>query len=90
MFKLAQCAEQNWRKLRGFDYLAKVITGVTFRDELKPQTQTRSPHDRQASNTRFDNKSEQQSYVGEDILFGNLSLGGEQQELPKQNWSKQK
>jgi hypothetical protein len=58
--------------------------------ELKPQTQTRSPHDRQASNTRFDNKSEQQSYVGEDILFGNLSLGGEQQELPKQNWSKQK
>ena len=35
MFKLAQCAEQNWRKLRGFDYLAKVITGVTFRDGIE-------------------------------------------------------
>jgi hypothetical protein len=32
MFKLDQCAEQNWRKLRGFDYLAKVITGLTFKD----------------------------------------------------------
>ena len=32
MFKLGQCAEENWRKLRGFDYLAKVITGVTFKD----------------------------------------------------------
>lgn len=38
MFKLGQCAEQNWRKLRGFDYLAKVITGATFKDgiETKP------------------------------------------------------
>lgn len=39
MFKLGQCAEQNWRKLRGFDYLAKVITGVTFKDGIEtPQT----------------------------------------------------
>ena len=35
MFKLGQCAEQNWRKLRGFDYLAKVITGVTFKDGIE-------------------------------------------------------
>ena len=35
MFKLRQCAEQNWRKLRGFDYLAKVITGVTFNDVIE-------------------------------------------------------
>lgn len=35
MFKLGQCAEQNWRKLRGFDYLAKVIKGVTFRDGIE-------------------------------------------------------
>jgi putative transposase len=35
MFKLGQCAEQNWRKLRGFDYLAKVITGVTFNDGIE-------------------------------------------------------
>jgi len=38
MFKLGQCAEQNWRKPRGFDYLAKVITGVKFKGgiETKP------------------------------------------------------
>ncbi|KKN65602.1 hypothetical protein LCGC14_0480140 [marine sediment metagenome] len=35
MFKLGQCAEQNWRKLRGLDYLAKVITGVTFNDGIE-------------------------------------------------------
>jgi transposase-like protein len=35
MFKLGQCAEQNWRKLRGFDYLAKVITGVAFKDGIE-------------------------------------------------------
>jgi hypothetical protein len=35
MFKLGQCAEQNWRKLRGFDYLAKVINGVTFKDGIE-------------------------------------------------------
>jgi hypothetical protein len=35
MFKLGQCAEQNWRKLRGYDYLAKVITGVTFKDGIE-------------------------------------------------------
>ena len=38
MVKLSQCVEQNWRKLCGFNYLAKVITGVKFRDgtETKP------------------------------------------------------
>jgi len=30
MFKLSECAEKNWRKLRGFAYLAKVIEGVKF------------------------------------------------------------
>ena len=30
MFKLGECAEKNWRKLRGFAYLAKVIDGVAF------------------------------------------------------------
>ena len=30
MFKLGQCAEKNWRKLRGFAYLAKVVAGVQF------------------------------------------------------------
>ena len=30
MFKLGQCAEENWRRLRGFAYLAKLIEGVEF------------------------------------------------------------
>jgi len=30
MFKLSQCAENNWRKLRGFAYLTKVIEGFKF------------------------------------------------------------
>lgn len=34
-FKLGLCAQQNWRRLRGFDYLAKVITGVKFEDGIE-------------------------------------------------------
>ena len=41
MFKLAQCAEKRWRRLRGFDYLAKVIEGRQFKDgiEVIPEIQ---------------------------------------------------
>lgn len=35
MFKLGQCAQKNWRRQRGFNYLAKVITGVKFRDGIE-------------------------------------------------------
>lgn len=35
MFKLGQCAQKNWRRLRGFDYLAKVIAGVKFKDGIE-------------------------------------------------------
>lgn len=35
MFKLGQCAQKNWRRQRGFDYLAKVIIGVKFRDGIE-------------------------------------------------------
>jgi len=35
MFKLGQCAEKRWRRLRGFDYLAKVITGIKFKDGVE-------------------------------------------------------
>lgn len=35
LFKLGQCAEKNWRRLRGFNYLAKVITGIKFRDGIE-------------------------------------------------------
>ncbi len=35
MFKLGQCAEEKWRKLRRFDYLAKFIIGVQFKDAIE-------------------------------------------------------
>ena len=35
MFKLSQCAEQRWRRLRGFGYLAQVIEGVKFKDGIE-------------------------------------------------------
>ena len=35
MFKLGQCVEKKWRRLRGCDYLTKVITGVKFNDGLE-------------------------------------------------------
>lgn len=35
MFKLGQGAEQNWRRLRGFEDLNKVITGVKFKDGVE-------------------------------------------------------
>jgi putative transposase len=35
MFKLGLCAEKKWRRLRGFDYLAKVIKGVKFKDGIE-------------------------------------------------------
>jgi len=35
MFKLSECAEKNWRRQRGYDYLAKVITGVKFKDGIE-------------------------------------------------------
>lgn len=35
MFKLSQCAQKSWRKLRGFAHLAEVIEGITFEDGIK-------------------------------------------------------
>jgi len=35
VFKLGQCAETKWRRLRGFDYLAKVVTDVKFKDGIE-------------------------------------------------------
>jgi len=30
MFKFGPCTEEKWRRLRGFDYPAKVVTGIKF------------------------------------------------------------
>jgi hypothetical protein len=35
MFKLAQCAEKKWRRLRGFNDLAKVIAGIRLKDGIE-------------------------------------------------------
>ena len=35
MFKLGQCAEKKWRRLRGFDSLTKVMTGLKFKDGVE-------------------------------------------------------
>lgn len=38
MFKLGQCAQKRWHRLRGFDHLANVIRGVKFKDGIKVKT----------------------------------------------------
>lgn len=42
MFKLGQCAEKSWRKLRGFAHLADIIQGVDFINGIKPSTQNQA------------------------------------------------
>ena len=42
MFKLSECAAKNWRRQRGFNYLAKVITGVKFKDGIEVTTANRN------------------------------------------------
>ena len=39
IFKLGMCAEKNWRRLRGFVYLGKVITGVKFKNGIEVSTE---------------------------------------------------
>ena len=42
MFKLGQCAQKKWHRLRGFDDLTKVITGVKFKDGIEATELNRS------------------------------------------------
>lgn len=37
IYKLGQSAERSWRRLRGFEWLAKVVEGVKFRDGIEVQ-----------------------------------------------------
>ena len=41
IFNLGMSAEKNWRRLRGFEWLAKVISGVKFRDGIEVQQRVR-------------------------------------------------
>lgn len=47
VYKLGLCAEQNWRRLRGFNHLADVIENVKFIDGVK-QEETHQQHQRAA------------------------------------------
>jgi putative transposase len=41
MFKLGQCAQENWRRIKGFAHLADVINGIKFQDgERQNQPET--------------------------------------------------
>jgi hypothetical protein len=35
VFKLGQCAEKKWRRLRGFDCLVRVMIEIKFKDGVK-------------------------------------------------------
>jgi hypothetical protein len=35
MFKVGQCAEKNWQRLRGFKQLENVITSIQFPDGIE-------------------------------------------------------
>ena len=35
IYKMGMCAEKSWRRLRGFQQLAKVIEGVKFNDGIE-------------------------------------------------------
>ncbi len=39
IFKLGMCAEKSWRRLNGFDFVGKVITGVKFKDGIEETDQ---------------------------------------------------
>lgn len=41
IFKLGVSAERGWKRLRGFEWLAKVISGVKFRDGMEVQQRVR-------------------------------------------------
>jgi len=40
MFKLGQCAQSQWRRLRGFRQFARVIEGVEFRVGIEVRSDT--------------------------------------------------
>jgi putative transposase len=49
IFKLGMSAERSWRRLRGFESLAKVIEGVKFRDGIEVRVNVSARVQRQTS-----------------------------------------
>ena len=69
MFTLSQCAEKNWRKLRGFDYLTKVIEGAPFKDGI--DTPKRSPSQEHVASPSLEQGVDP---IGDSGLFPNPML----------------
>ena len=49
IFKLGMSAERNWKRLRGFQWLATLIEGVKFRDGVEVRTNMSARAQRQTS-----------------------------------------
>ncbi len=49
MFKLGISAEHGWRRLRGFEWLAKIIRGVKFRDGIEVRSDKRTSRRQEGS-----------------------------------------
>jgi len=49
IYKLGMSAEKRWRRIRGFNYLAKVIEGVKFRDEVEVEVNSETNDSRSAA-----------------------------------------
>ena len=49
IFKLGMSAENSWRRLRGFEWLAKVIRGVKFRDGIEVRAAKHTSHRQETS-----------------------------------------
>ena len=49
IYKLGQSAERSWRRLRGFEWLAKVVEGVKFRDGIEVKNEVRVTRKHQPS-----------------------------------------
>ena len=37
VFKLAMSAQKRWRRLNGYEHLGALISGVLFKDGIKPK-----------------------------------------------------
>jgi hypothetical protein len=46
-YKLGMAAQKSWRRLRGFEHLARIIAGVQFKDGIEVATPVRRKKVRQ-------------------------------------------
>ena len=49
LYKLGMSAQKRWRRIRGFNYLAKVVEGVKFRDGVEVNDKRETDESRNAA-----------------------------------------